>query len=80
MTFTVTNKRTGRPVAGATVYLDGVPVGKTDSKGKITIKGITPGCHTHGQEERLQDSSLSTMLLAVEHVVEFRYASVRAFC
>ena len=32
-------------IQGATVYIDDVPVGQTDSYGRIRIYNVTPGTH-----------------------------------
>lgn len=48
-TYTLTVKaidsRTYRPIAGATVTLDGVQVRTTDSYGKLVIQGVSAGTH-----------------------------------
>jgi len=44
--LTVVDWDTGEPVAKVAVSMDGIPKGTTNSKGQLTIKGVTPGRHT----------------------------------
>jgi hypothetical protein len=44
----VKNARTGKPVAGASVYLDSTLVGTTNSRGVVVIKKVPAGWHYLG--------------------------------
>jgi hypothetical protein len=45
LTVNVLDSSTHKPIAGATVTLDGVKVGSTDSYGKLVIQGVSSGNH-----------------------------------
>jgi hypothetical protein len=45
LTVRAVDGRTYRPIAGATVTLDGVQVGTTDSYGRLVIHGVSAGSH-----------------------------------
>jgi hypothetical protein len=40
---TVTDKLTGKPVAGVSVLINGLKMATSDSKGQYVIKGLKPG-------------------------------------
>jgi hypothetical protein len=46
LTLSVTDLSSGRPIYGATVYLDGTQKGTTDFSGRLVITGVSRGSHT----------------------------------
>ena len=46
VTVTVKLAKTNKFVSGASIFLDGQLLGKTDSKGILVIKGLSMGAHT----------------------------------
>jgi hypothetical protein len=45
LTVSVKLAKANKPVSGASIFLDGQLIGKTDSKGKLAIKGLPLGAH-----------------------------------
>jgi protocatechuate 3,4-dioxygenase beta subunit len=43
LTGTVTDSKTGLPVAGAAVLVNGTKMATSDNRGHYTIKGLKPG-------------------------------------